>query len=91
MRRLDGALLPEGSPSLRRCDDLVTSRPFITAGGVRIALVFGCSTDCPFSPQTGLVYVSGLDVPSKISVPKKQSPHKSGFDFAGTPGLPDAG
>ena len=38
----------------------------------------------PFSPQTGLVYVSGLNIPIKITVPKKQPPYKSGIDVGGT-------
>ena len=42
----------------------------------------------PFSPQTGLVYVSGLNVPTKITLPKKPPHYKSGFDWGGTPGLP---
>jgi glucose dehydrogenase len=34
----------------------------------------------PFSPQTGLVYISGLNVPIKVKVPKKQPTYKIGFD-----------
>ncbi|MCW2978041.1 MAG: PQQ-dependent enzyme-like protein [Actinomycetia bacterium] len=34
----------------------------------------------PFSPQTGLVYVSGLNVPIKVKVPKKQLSYKVGLD-----------
>jgi alcohol dehydrogenase (cytochrome c) len=37
----------------------------------------------PFSPQTGLVYVSGLNAPAKIAVPKKPAPYTKGLDFGG--------
>ena len=35
----------------------------------------------PFSPQTGLVYVSGLNVPGRIQVPKKPLKYKVGADY----------
>jgi alcohol dehydrogenase (cytochrome c) len=38
----------------------------------------------PFSPQTGLVYVSGLNVPGLIQVPKKPLKYKVGADYGGT-------
>jgi PQQ-dependent dehydrogenase (methanol/ethanol family) len=38
----------------------------------------------PFSPQTGLVYVSGLNVPGLIQVPKKPLRYKVGADYGGT-------
>jgi len=38
----------------------------------------------PFSPQTGLVYVSGMNVPYKIQVPKRLPTYKNGTDFGGT-------
>jgi PQQ-dependent dehydrogenase (methanol/ethanol family) len=38
----------------------------------------------PFSPQTGLVYVSGLNVPIKITVPKKPPKYTKGADLGGT-------
>jgi glucose dehydrogenase len=38
----------------------------------------------PFSPQTGFVYVSGLNVPIKITVPKKPATYTSGIDAGGT-------
>jgi PQQ-dependent dehydrogenase (methanol/ethanol family) len=38
----------------------------------------------PFSPQTGLVYVSGLNVPIKITVPKKVPAYSNGLDVGGT-------
>jgi alcohol dehydrogenase (cytochrome c) len=38
----------------------------------------------PFSPQTGLAYVSGLNIPNKITVPKKPLHYTSGTDFGGT-------
>jgi PQQ-dependent dehydrogenase (methanol/ethanol family) len=38
----------------------------------------------PFSPQTGLVYVSGLNAPTKISVPKKPLKYTKGADVGGT-------
>jgi alcohol dehydrogenase (cytochrome c) len=38
----------------------------------------------PYSPQTGLVYVSGLNVPIKFKVPKKVPAYKVGFDFGGS-------
>jgi PQQ-dependent dehydrogenase (methanol/ethanol family) len=38
----------------------------------------------PFSPQTGLAYVSGLNVPIQIKVPKKPLPYKKGSDVGGT-------
>jgi len=34
----------------------------------------------PFSPQTGLVYVSGINVPQKTKVPKKPLAYSSGID-----------
>jgi len=37
----------------------------------------------PYDPQTGLVYVSGLNVPIQVSVPKKVPAYKRGFDFGG--------
>jgi alcohol dehydrogenase (cytochrome c) len=38
----------------------------------------------PYSPQTGLVYVSGLNVPIQLKVPKKLPAYKVGFDFGGS-------
>jgi alcohol dehydrogenase (cytochrome c) len=38
----------------------------------------------PFSPQTGLVYISGLNVPGQIQVPKKPLKYKVGADYGGT-------
>ena len=38
----------------------------------------------PFSPQTGLVYVSGLNVVAKITVPKRPPSYTSGTDLGGT-------
>jgi alcohol dehydrogenase (cytochrome c) len=38
----------------------------------------------PFSPQTGLVYVSGLNAPSLLTVPKKPEPYSNGEDLGGT-------
>jgi alcohol dehydrogenase (cytochrome c) len=38
----------------------------------------------PFSPQTGLVYVSGLNSPAKIAVPKTPAKYTTGSDFGGT-------
>jgi PQQ-dependent dehydrogenase (methanol/ethanol family) len=38
----------------------------------------------PFSPQTGLVYVSGLNVPGRIQVPKKPLKYKVGADYGAT-------
>jgi PQQ-dependent dehydrogenase (methanol/ethanol family) len=38
----------------------------------------------PFSPQTGLVYVSGLNMPGLIQVPKKPLKYKVGADYGGT-------
>jgi alcohol dehydrogenase (cytochrome c) len=38
----------------------------------------------PYSPQTGLVYVSGLNVPIQVKVPKKLTAYKVGFDFGGS-------
>src|SRR6266446_1090067 len=38
----------------------------------------------PFSPQTGLVYVSGLNVPIKITVPKNVPAYSNGLDVGGT-------
>jgi alcohol dehydrogenase (cytochrome c) len=35
----------------------------------------------PFSPQTGLVYVSGLNVPGQFAIPKKPLPYKIGADY----------
>jgi alcohol dehydrogenase (cytochrome c) len=35
----------------------------------------------PFSPQTGLVYVSGLNVPGRVQLPKKPLPYKIGADY----------
>jgi PQQ-dependent dehydrogenase (methanol/ethanol family) len=37
----------------------------------------------PYNPQTGLVYVSGLNVPIQVSVPKKVPAYTRGFDFGG--------
>jgi len=37
----------------------------------------------PFSPQTGLVYVSGMNTPVKITIPKKPLAYSSGADFGG--------
>ena len=37
----------------------------------------------PFSAQTGLVYVSGLNLPMKVTVPKKPPVYKSGTDLGG--------
>jgi len=47
---------------------------------------FGGSEWSPvaFSPQTGLVYVSGLNVPIKITVPKKVPAYSNGLDVGGT-------
>ena len=47
---------------------------------------FGGSEWSPvsFSPQTGLAYVSGLNVPIKIAVPKKPIKYKVGEDLGGT-------
>jgi alcohol dehydrogenase (cytochrome c) len=38
----------------------------------------------PFSPQTGLVYVSGLNVPNQITLPKKPLKYKVGADYGGS-------
>jgi PQQ-dependent dehydrogenase (methanol/ethanol family) len=38
----------------------------------------------PFSPQTGLVYVSGVNAPAKIQVPKKPLKYTKGADAGGT-------
>jgi alcohol dehydrogenase (cytochrome c) len=38
----------------------------------------------PFSPQTGLVYVSGLNSPSRIKVPNKPLKYTKGADVGGT-------
>jgi alcohol dehydrogenase (cytochrome c) len=38
----------------------------------------------PFSPQSGLAYVSGLNIPIKITVPEKPMAYKSGIDVGGT-------
>jgi PQQ-dependent dehydrogenase (methanol/ethanol family) len=38
----------------------------------------------PFSPQTGLVYVSGVNAPSLNKVPKKAPNYKTGVDLGGT-------
>jgi alcohol dehydrogenase (cytochrome c) len=38
----------------------------------------------PFSPQTGLVYVSGLNVPIKITVPKHVPAYSTGIDVGGS-------
>jgi alcohol dehydrogenase (cytochrome c) len=38
----------------------------------------------PFSPQTGLVYVSGLNVPNQIQVPKKPLKYTVGADYGAT-------
>src|SRR2546430_3622020 len=37
-----------------------------------------------FSPQTGLVYVSGLNVPIKITVAKNVPAYSNGLDVGGT-------
>jgi alcohol dehydrogenase (cytochrome c) len=37
----------------------------------------------PFSPQTGLVYVSGLNTPGRIKVPKKPPVYTKGGDIGG--------
>jgi alcohol dehydrogenase (cytochrome c) len=37
----------------------------------------------PYSPQTGLVYVSGLNLPMKVTVPKKPAPYSTGIDLGG--------
>jgi alcohol dehydrogenase (cytochrome c) len=37
----------------------------------------------PFSPQTGLVYVSGVNAPAKIQVPKKPLKYTKGEDVGG--------
>jgi PQQ-dependent dehydrogenase (methanol/ethanol family) len=38
----------------------------------------------PFSPQTGLVYVSGVNAPVKIQVPKKPVKYTKGADVGGS-------
>ncbi len=38
----------------------------------------------PFSPQTGLVYISGVNAPSLNKVPKKAPTYKQGVDLGGT-------
>jgi alcohol dehydrogenase (cytochrome c) len=38
----------------------------------------------PYDPQTGLVYVSGMNVPIQVKVPKKVPAYKRGFDFGGS-------
>jgi alcohol dehydrogenase (cytochrome c) len=38
----------------------------------------------PFSPQSGLVYVSGLNVPNRIQVPKNPPKYKIGADYGAT-------
>jgi alcohol dehydrogenase (cytochrome c) len=38
----------------------------------------------PFSPQTGLAYISGLNVPNRITIPKKPLKYKVGADYGGT-------
>jgi glucose dehydrogenase len=38
----------------------------------------------PFSPKTGLVYVSGVNAPAKNKVPKKPLTYKKGADLGGT-------
>src|SRR5438445_7982584 len=38
----------------------------------------------PFDPETGLVYVSGLNQPMKVTLPKKPPAYKSGFDLGGS-------
>jgi alcohol dehydrogenase (cytochrome c) len=38
----------------------------------------------PFDPQTGLAYISGLNVVQKITIPKKPLPYSSGIDVGGT-------
>ena len=38
----------------------------------------------PFSPQTGLVYISGVNAPSLNKVPKKAPNYKTGVDLGGT-------
>jgi PQQ-dependent dehydrogenase (methanol/ethanol family) len=47
---------------------------------------FGGSEWSPvsFSPQTGLAYVSGLNVPIQIKVPKKPLKYSKGLDLGGT-------
>ena len=47
---------------------------------------FGGSEWSPvsFSPQTGLAYVSGLNVPIQIQVPKKPLKYSKGIDLGGT-------
>jgi outer membrane protein assembly factor BamB len=38
----------------------------------------------PFSPEAGLVYVSGINAPARNKVPKKPLPYKKGVDLGGT-------
>jgi hypothetical protein len=51
-------------------------------------VVLAARRTVPFSPQTGLVYVSGLNVPSKISVPKSSRPTKAGSTSREPPVFP---
>ena len=41
-------------------------------------------SEVPFSPQTGLVYVSGLNAPARNQVPKKPLQYTKGQDLGGT-------